>query len=55
MTPRRLPIVWINGRAYFEDDRLREYRAVDDPGERISFEVVEFANLCWSMRRRRGT
>jgi hypothetical protein len=32
--PRRLPIVTIDGKRYFRDDRLREYRAVDDPHER---------------------
>lgn len=33
--PRRLPIVVINGRRYFVDVRLREYRAVDNPHDRI--------------------
>jgi hypothetical protein len=32
---RRLPIVVINGRRYFADVRLREYRAVDNPHDRI--------------------
>lgn len=32
---RRLPIVVINGRRYFVDVRLREYRAVDNPHDRI--------------------
>lgn len=33
--PRQLPIVVINGRRYFMDVRLREYRAVDNPHDRI--------------------
>lgn len=32
---RTLPIVVINGRRYFVDVRLREYRAVDNPHDRI--------------------
>jgi hypothetical protein len=36
-TPRRLPIVWLDGRPYFRDDRLREFRAVDNPHDRIPF------------------
>jgi hypothetical protein len=35
-TPARgLPIVVIDGRAYFADERLREYRAADNPPDRI--------------------
>jgi hypothetical protein len=41
--PRRLPQVRIQGRLYFQDDRLQEYRAVDNPCERISFEVMAWA------------
>ena len=33
--PRQLPIVTIRGKKYFQDDRLREYRAVDNPHDRI--------------------
>jgi hypothetical protein len=36
--PRILPIVTIKGRKYYVDERLREYRAVDNPHVRISFE-----------------
>jgi hypothetical protein len=36
--PRRLPVVEIDGKEYFQDDRLQEYRAVDNPHERITFE-----------------
>jgi hypothetical protein len=38
MSPRRLPVVLIDGKPFFRDDRLREYRAVDNPHERVSFE-----------------
>lgn len=31
---RKLPVVEIDGRPYYRDDRLREYRAVDDPHDR---------------------
>jgi hypothetical protein len=33
-----LPIVTIKGRRYFVDERLREYRAIDNPHVRISFD-----------------
>jgi hypothetical protein len=36
--PRRLPVVYIFGRAFYRDDRLRELRAVDNPHERIPFD-----------------
>jgi|PersoiStandDraft_1058852.scaffolds.fasta_scaffold146473_2 hypothetical protein len=35
--PRRLPVVEIDGKLYFQDDRLKEYRATDNPHERITF------------------
>ena len=38
--PRRLPIVRIRGRLYYQDDRLQEFRRVDDIDDRISFEVM---------------
>ena len=38
--PRRLPIVRIRRRLYYQDDRLQEFRAVDDPCERVSFEEM---------------
>ena len=45
MSVRQLTIVLINGRAYFRDDRLSEYRAVDNPHERITFEALMFAEV----------
>jgi hypothetical protein len=41
--PQRLPIVRIRGRLYYQDDRLQEFRAVDDPCERVSFVVLLWA------------
>jgi len=35
--PRALPVVVIAGRRYYRDDRLREFRAVDNPHNRIAF------------------
>jgi len=34
--PRQLPIVTIRGKKYYQDDRLQEYRAVDNPHDRIA-------------------
>jgi len=34
---RRLTIVEIDGKYYYRDDRLREYRNIDDPADRIPF------------------
>ena len=38
--PRRLPIVRIRGRLYYQDDRLQEFRRVDNIDDRISFEAM---------------
>jgi hypothetical protein len=35
ITPRVLPVVEIQGKRYYRDDRLREFRNVDDPHDRI--------------------
>ena len=40
-----LPRVWIDGKEYFRDDRLEEFRAVDNPGDRITFEEIRQAYL----------
>lgn len=34
---RQLPIVKIHGKRFFQDDRLREFRGVDNPYDRIPF------------------
>ena len=41
--PRRLPVVRIHGRLYYQDDRLQEFRAVDAPWDRVPFEVMVWA------------
>lgn len=41
--PRRLPIVTVKGVKYFRDDRLKEFRAVDDPHKCISFKDISAA------------
>jgi hypothetical protein len=43
--PRRLPVVVLRGRLFFRDERLREFRAVDNPHERLSFEEVVASDL----------
>ena len=42
-SPRMLPLVQIRGRLYWKDDRLEEFRAVDNVSDRISFEVMLWA------------
>lgn len=37
-TPRRLPIVEIDGKEFFKDERLGEYRNIENPHDRITFE-----------------
>ena len=37
---RRLPTVRIAGKLYFMDERLREFRRVDDPFDRIAFAAM---------------
>ena len=38
-----LPVVLIGGRAYFRDDRLCEFRAVENLDDRILFKDYEWA------------
>lgn len=38
MSPRELPKVWINGKLYYRDDRLRQFREVSNPHNWIDFE-----------------
>jgi len=40
-----LPRVWIDGKEYFRDDRLEEFRVVDNPHERITFKEIRQAYL----------
>ena len=42
-SPRRLPVVRIRGRFYYQDDRLGEFRAIDAPWDRIPFDVMRLA------------
>jgi hypothetical protein len=42
---RELPKVWMGDKQYYKDDRLKEFRAVDNPHERINFEEVPHAYL----------
>jgi len=37
-----LPIVEIKGKNYFQDNRLREFRAVHNPHDRITFDEQVF-------------
>jgi hypothetical protein len=34
---RRLTVVEIEGKYYYQDNRLREYRNIDDPADSIPF------------------
>jgi hypothetical protein len=38
---RELPKVIIDGKEYYVDERLQEYRACDNPHDRIPFERKE--------------
>ena len=37
ITPRQLPVVEIDGKRYYQDDRLAEYRSVENPHDRIVY------------------
>jgi hypothetical protein len=47
-----LPKVQIGEKLYYRDDRLREFRAVDNPHDRISFrEIVQlYVDLLCQLR-----
>lgn len=50
---KALPRVWIGGKEYFRDDRLEEFRAVDNPSDRITFkELMSFYMELMSMMSR---
>ena len=42
---RELPRVWMSEKEYHRDDRLEEFRAVNNPQDRITFEEVRQAYL----------
>jgi len=42
---RALPRVWMGSKEYFRDDRLEEFRAVDNLDDRITFEEIRQAYL----------
>jgi hypothetical protein len=39
-SPRRLPIVLIGKKPFYRDDRLRQFRSVDNPHVFIDFDEV---------------
>jgi len=41
---KQLPIVEINGKNYYRDDRLEEYRAVDNPHDVLDLYTLEKKN-----------
>lgn len=45
---KQLPIIQINGRNYYRDDRLKEYRAVDNPHDRLKRYIV-WQNVLYSI------
>ena len=42
---RVLPKVYMGDKEYYRDDRLEEFRAVDNPHDRITFEEIRQAYL----------
>jgi len=47
----QLPKVKMNGKTYYRDEKLREYRAVDNPHDRIPLEEVEPDWMLVALRR----
>jgi len=39
--PKQLPIVKVGGKEFFKDNRLKEYRNIQNPHERYSFEEIQ--------------
>ena len=44
--PQVLPTIRLNGKAYFVDLALRQFRETMDPGRRIDFDAVKGVELC---------
>ncbi len=42
---RALPRVWMGDKEYYRDDRLEEFRSVNNPHDRITFEEIRQAYL----------
>ena len=42
---KALPRVWMGGKEHFRDDRLEEFRAVNNLDDRITFEEIRQAYL----------
>lgn len=42
---RALPRVWMGDKEYYRDDRLEEFRAVNNPHDCITFEEIRQAYL----------
>ena len=51
LTPRVLPVEEINGKRYYRDERLGEYRSVDNPHDRIPLETTYSAALSYGLGR----
>lgn len=49
--PRVLPVVKIGRRWYFVDERLREYRNVLDPSDRLPLHIEEYLQRMLEDRR----
>ncbi len=50
---RELPQYQIRGKIYYRDEKLKEYRNVDDPFERITFDQFEQAGMEFETPSRR--
>jgi hypothetical protein len=51
LSPRVLPVEEINGKRYYRDERLKEYRNVDNPHDRITLDTIQMAALSYGLGR----
>jgi hypothetical protein len=49
--PRGLPVEEINGTRYYRDERLSEYRNVENPHDRLAFNTIQSSSRSDSVRR----
>src|SRR4030095_7738810 len=51
LSPRVLPVEEINGKRYYRDERLSEYRSVENPHDRITLDTLSSPTHSYSLGR----
>src|SRR5262245_24493445 len=52
LSPRMLPVEEIHGTRYYRDERLKEYRNVENPHDRITLDTLQMAERRYDLGRK---